>query len=101
MDFFSKIEDGVYLNKKIKWMFFQNTWVWFHIIAGDVLQRILLLIGFSYLQTVLGVFIIAVGWEVFEFIKDRKRLKDIYGSKERWLWDSIGDIVGAVLAAIF
>jgi len=59
-------------------------------------------IGFSDLKTLAIIFICAFGWEVVEFFWDGgvKGMINIYGSLERWAYDSLGDVAGAMLSAI-
>lgn len=84
------------LKKLIEWGFMQNTWAWFHILGGGVGAK-LFLIYFSKWESLAFVFIITILWEVFEFVIDggKQGMIDIYGSLERWFYDSLGDVVGA------
>jgi hypothetical protein len=45
----------------------------------------------------LVIFLITIAWEVFEFVIDggEQGMINIYGSLERWFYDSLGDVVGA------
>lgn len=85
--------------KLLKWGFNSNYWVWFHILVGGILAKIS--VSFvSPLLTVAEVIVIAMVWEVYEYNRDKDRLEEIYGSVEKFVYDSIGDIVGAVLCAV-
>ena len=80
-----------------KWGLFGNTWAWFHIMGGAFL-------GFAlrrYMNQKLAVivaFSIMILWEVFELVQGD--IISIYGSWERWFYDSSGDVVGALVVAI-
>jgi len=91
-----------FLSKLLKWGFQQNTWIFFHIYAGAIGAKIGEYIGFSDLKTLAIIFICAFGWEVVEFFWDGgvKGMINIYGSLERWAYDSLGDVAGAMLSAI-
>ena len=83
---------------KIKhWAIFGNEWLWFHILAGGVLARLGLLL-LDQAQTMLAVLLLAIGWEVYEYLTDD--IIKVYGSVERFLYDAGGDIVGALLCAL-
>lgn len=71
-------------------LFCRNFWGWFHGLGGAVLYIILARFfrrGFSLFL----VLFIAVVWEGAEVIKDD--VVKIYGSHQRWLLDSIGDVL--------
>jgi len=86
--------------KLIKWGLNGNTWVWFHILGGGILARVLM-IWFSDIQTLLIVSAVALLWEVFEFFLDGgiEGMIHIYGSFDRWFWDSVGDVLGTIFCA--
>jgi hypothetical protein len=48
------------------------------------------------------VFLITILWEVVEYFADggAEGMIDIYGSLERWAYDSAGDIIGANLMSL-
>ena len=83
------------------WGFRKNVWLSFHLIAAS-LGAFLLQKFFSYspstnLLIVLG---LAVFWEIVELaLEARFDPKKVYGSVERWVHDSLGDILGALLIA--
>ena len=79
-----------------EYAFQQNKWLWFHMLAGGILVKILMnwLAPTHALGAVLA---IAVLWEVLEFF-----VVDIdknYGSRERFFADATGDILGALAIA--
>lgn len=86
--------------KFFKWGVFGNTYLWFHIIAGAVGAKIAL-IYFDRWESLLAVFIMAFSWEIVEFIIDGgvAGMIKIYGSLERWAYDCLGDIIGAMIVA--
>ncbi len=87
--------------KFFKWGFFKNTWAWFHIMFGGIGARLFLIVLDKY-QTMALVLLITIIWEVVEYFADggKEGMIDIYGSLERWAYDSAGDILGANLMAI-
>ncbi|MBT4147481.1 MAG: hypothetical protein HOE45_11525 [Gammaproteobacteria bacterium] len=87
--------------KFFKWGLFGNTWAWFHIAGGAVGAKIAQCF-LDEANTLLVMFGLVILWEVFEFILDGgiEGMKKIYGSLERWFYDSLGDVVGAMLMAI-
>ncbi len=85
------------LDKIIQWSIFGNRWLWFHMGGGAVGANI----GMRFLsewQTFSIMVILILLWEVFEFIKDGgvTGMIVIYGSLERWFYDSLGDVVGGI-----
>ena len=84
-----------------KWGFFGNVWVWFHMAGGGIgafacsrylKKRVSMMVMFS----------ITILWELIELIGDGgiQGMIDIYGSIERYLYDSLGDVCGAMFIAI-
>jgi len=73
-----------------------NQWLWFHILGGGVLAKIFQLF-LAPQMALLGVLIIAIAWEVFEYLKDD--VVSIYGSKKRFFKDALQDVMGAFLMA--
>lgn len=84
-----------------KWGMFGNTWVWFHMAGGAVgafaCKRYL-----KNKTSIVVLFIITMLWELAEVIADGgiQGMIEIYGSLERWFWDSTGDVVGAMFIAL-
>jgi len=89
--------------KLLRWGFCQNYWGWFHGLAGGILAKVGLLVCTS-LRSLLYVALMALAWEVVEFFVECKGrwniIIDIYGSKERWFYDSLGDVLIAIAFAL-
>jgi hypothetical protein len=87
--------------KFFKWGFFGNTWVWFHMLGGAVYANIARR-WLTKVETLVSLFILTVAWEVIEFFSGGgvDGMIVIYGSLERWAYDSLGDIVGAMITAL-
>jgi hypothetical protein len=49
-------------------------------------------------QAIASVFVLAVVWEVYEYLKDD--VSAIYGSKKAFFVDAVQDVFGALLMAI-
>ncbi len=64
-------------------------WTSYHIAAGAFLCKIFQWCGWSDLWCVLGVFIIGVLWEIFEWFVENWR---VYGSKEKWAYNTMSDL---------
>jgi len=87
--------------KFFQWGFNQNWAVWFHQLGGAVGARI----GIEFwtdLQVIIGMLLITLGWELIEFIVGgwEEGMINIYGSLERWFYDSLGDVVGAMVMVL-
>ena len=84
-----------------EWGLMGNVWAWFHIFFGGLGAK-LFSFYFDVGYTLLIVFVITILWEVFEFIKGggKQGMINIYGSLERWAYDSAGDIIGANLMSV-
>ena len=85
--------------KIFKWMFTQNTWLWFHALAGGIGAKILLAIPLSKENIVQLVFIVSAIWEGIEWVTKNSEMEEIYGSYERAVFDSLGDIIAATIMA--
>lgn len=87
--------------KFFKWGFFGNTWIWFHMLGGGV-GAFILLPFMAALKILLTMLVITLLWEVYEFIKEGgfAGVKKVYGSVERWFYDSLGDVIGAMLISL-
>ena len=95
-----KLIDILLQCKLIKWGLNGNTWVWFHILGGGVLARFLMLFGWSDVKIMVTVTVVALLWEVFEyFIETKGDPAQVYGSVDRWFWDSVGDVLGTIFCA--
>ena len=64
-------------------------WPAYHLAAGAFLCKIFQWCGWSDLWCVLGVFIIGVLWEIFEWFVENWR---VYGSKEKWAYNTMSDL---------
>lgn len=91
------------LPKLIKYGFCMNQWSWFHTLSGGVLALIFSLF-LSPFWSVMAVLVCAIIWELIEFFVECKgdweQVKLLYGSIERYWYDSAGDIILAVACAI-
>ena len=86
------------MNPLFEYMIYKNKWLWFHIMAGGFLAKILFLIFKNGQLAVDIVIALAILWELLEYLKND--IIKIYGNKKRFFLDSLGDIVGAVIMAI-
>lgn len=77
-------------------MFIDNKYLWVHMLGGAVGAKIFNII-FSDNIVLMIVFLIALGWEALELIRDD--VKAIYGSLKNFLLDALGDIIGACFMA--
>ena len=77
--------------------FNKNVWLWFHILFGGIGAKVFSLF-LQPNQAVGLVFLVAVLWEVFEYVKDD--VESIYGSKKAFFVDAIQDVAGALIMAI-
>ncbi len=89
--------------KLLYWGFCGNYWGWFHLLAGGSIAKFAN-IWIPGLISILIVLVVALIWECVEFFIECKGsleiVKKIYGSVEKWIYDSIGDVILAVLCAI-
>ncbi len=90
-----------FLKHFLDWGLNGNVWIWFHMLGGAVGARIGIEF-FSATRVLIAILILTLLWEVFEFIFDGgfEGMIKIYGSLERWKYDSIGDIIGAMVMAM-
>jgi len=89
-----------FFKKLLDWGFFGNTWCWFHQLGGAVGARVGL-VFFSPLEVLVGMFVLVMAWETIEVIYEGiDGLIKIYGSLERWFYDSLGDVLGAMIMVI-
>ena len=89
------------IRKLWNWGFMDNCWAWFHILFGGLGARLFMCV-LDAVPTIALVFLITILWEVVEYFADggAEGMIDIYGSLERWAYDSAGDIIGANLMAL-
>ena len=92
MDFFHKF---------LEWGLNGNVWIWFHIFGGEFYGKFARY-KLDKITTFLSLFAITIAWELYEFLIDGgvPGMIAIYGSLERWAYDSAGDILGALLACL-
>jgi len=76
-------------------MFLCNQWLWFHILISALLTKILLYSETSKIGIFLLIFSMAILWEFIEYFTTD--IEKVYGSKIRFLYNSIGDIIGALI----
>lgn len=87
-----------FLIKLLMYGFCSNTWIWIHILIGALGARFFLSVcHFSSQVTMIIVISVALLWEVLEGAM--QPIRRIYGSWSRFLFDSTGDVLGAVIAA--
>mgnify|MGYP006433799215 CR=1 FL=1 len=91
-----------FLSKFLDWGLNGNVWIWFHMLFGGIGARIGEYIGLENIYTIITIFLLAIIWEVIEFIWDggKEGMIKIYGSLEHWFYDSLGDVVGAMWIAL-
>ncbi len=83
----------------LKYSLVGNTWLWFHMLFGSVAGRFARAIELEVGDAIVLVLCIALSWEVIEYISDHDRIMKIYGSYERYVCDTIGDVVMAIVMA--
>lgn len=89
-----------WIKTRFDWMTFGNRWFWFHSMGGAVGAKLFILVLSPWSAFAL-VAIVALVWEMFEYFIDVGCNPDyVYGSRERWFYDSLGDVLGAVLMAL-
>jgi hypothetical protein len=94
------------ISKFYKWGIYGNRFLWFHLYAGCFGYWLGGNIGLALWLTSAIVLICAVAWERFEFQVecggDWAMVEKVYGSVERWTYDTAGDIiVPLVLGIVF
>jgi hypothetical protein len=62
----------------------------YHIAAGAFLCKIFQWLHFSDFWCVMGVLIVGIAWEVFEWIIENWKP---YGSKKRWAYNTASDLI--------
>ena len=81
------------LNTLVQWQLKTgqlDAWTSYHIAAGAFLCKIFQWFGWSDLWCVLGVLIVGIAWEVFEWIIENY---EPYRTKTRWAYNTMADIV--------
>ncbi|QDP53876.1 MAG: hypothetical protein Unbinned202contig1002_5 [Prokaryotic dsDNA virus sp.] len=81
------------LTKLVQWQLRTGQldgWTAYHIGAGAFFCKIFQWLNFSDLWCVLGVLILGIAWEVFEWIIENY---EPYTTKKRWMYNTIADII--------
>lgn len=90
---------SLFFSRLLTWGFCSNYWVWFHILAGAVGSKFLrAVLRRPAMESVLVIAGLAVAWEICEALLENPKI--VYGSIARFIYDSAGDVLGAVAAAI-
>ena len=89
-------------SKLIDMGFCRNKWLWFHLFSALILFKALVACGIAVMTAAIIVSIVAILWEVVEFyVENGGKWDNVvknYGSVEKWKWDTIGDVLGVILA---
>lgn len=86
----------------INYGFGQNEGIWIHMTGAAILAKIIR-IKFSYIATIFLVLLIAIIWEAVEIYIETPNMSailSIYGAMARYMYDTAGDIIGAVLITV-
>lgn len=86
------------MHSLFKYAIYENKWLWFHVMAGGFLSRLIIHFFHSGQLAVDIVLGLAVVWEILEYFKDD--VEKNYGNKKHFFLDALGDIAGAVAMAI-
>ena len=65
-------------------------WTAYHIGAGAFFCKVFQWIGLSDFWCVLGVLILGIAWEIFEWIIENWKP---YGTKKKWAYNTMADII--------
>ena len=68
-----------------------DCWTSYHLAAGAFFCKIFQWFNWSDFWCVMGVFIIGVLWEVFEWFVEGD--EETYGSKEKWAYNTASDLI--------
>ena len=85
------------MNSFFKYAVYRNRYLWFHILAGGFLAKLLFGLWGSEQKVLMFIFFLAVAWEVLEFLTTNVRV--VYGSSRRFFLDAVGDVLGAIFMA--
>ncbi len=102
MKLYSAFPRMLHKSKFIRYGFLMNEGIWAHMIGAGIIANIIQ----RYISasiTVLIVFCIAVLWECIEAYLEtpnKTEILHVYKSKEQYIYDSIADIIGAVIIAV-
>lgn len=75
-----------------------NSWLWLHILGAGIVARLLLCFRIDKRIIITLVAAGAIIWEIAETLTGD--MAAVYGTYSRWIADSIGDILGALICAI-
>jgi len=79
----------------VKYALYDNRWLWFHVLAGGVLAKIIQAFGAMPQLTLIIIGALAFAYEIYQWIT-----KDTVAPKERAILDGFADIAGAWLMAL-
>lgn len=89
----------------LKYAFFRNVWLWFHMLGGAVIARVAS-IWMNEANSIALVLFVALFWEVVELVLMTLGVTsdDAYGNGEvtsgkHFFMDACGDVLGAVVMA--
>lgn len=104
MSWFNELALKIRKSKLVDLGFCRNQWVWFHILFGALLFNGLVALNVVWWASALITIVLACLWEFAEYyIENDGQMGKIimnYGSKEKWKYDTIGDILGVVLVVL-
>jgi len=95
-----------------KKMFLINQWLWFHILSAIGIFMLAFLHAFKVKDMMIEpsahyacIWVVSFifGWEIVEFIWAKyikKNLLATYGTAKNWFYDTVGDIIGGLIAMI-
>tara|TARA_R100000808_G_C2090719_1_gene111241 strand:- start:179 stop:469 length:291 start_codon:yes stop_codon:yes gene_type:complete len=64
-------------------------WTSYHLAAGAFFCKIFQWLSWSPFWCVMGVFILGIAWEIFEWVIENWKP---YGSKKKWAYNTLSDI---------
>lgn len=84
---------------------YRNNWgLWFHLLVSIIAAKFALYLQFPITTIIVLVLIIAIWWELTEVIFECHMKTELiiqnYGSIREWLYDSIGDILIALIGCL-
>jgi hypothetical protein len=88
------------LSKLVSWQ--SNTgqsdgWTAYHLAAGAFLCKVFQWWGWTNFWCVMGVFIIGVIWEIFEYFVEGT--EETYGTEKKWAYNTASDLIVEIGAA--
>ena len=85
----------------IRYGFIENEMLWAHMIGGAILGKVFILFFPPFVSLAI-IFGIAVLWEIIEAwieTPNEKEMAAVYGSVQRYWYDTFGDIFGVIIMA--